>query len=85
VAPSSNNGEHRHQIGVRQLCGADRCIVYHTVDTEYISAEHTTFIANPAFCFAVVGVAFIGLSTVVYSMLSSEQRLELNRVHRGTS
>jgi hypothetical protein len=67
---------------------------YQTVDTEYISTELTTFITNPAFCFAALGVvvgagpADYGHSSNfrhLYNVLTSAQRLELNRVHRGIS
>jgi hypothetical protein len=51
------DGKPRHQIAVLQLCVADRCLVYQVYHAEYIPAELAAFLADPAFCFAAVGVA----------------------------
>ncbi|KAM0919547.1 hypothetical protein ACQ4PT_008109 [Festuca glaucescens] len=54
---SFENGKPQHQIAVIQLCVADRCLVYQVYHAEYIPAELAAFLADPAFCFAAVGVA----------------------------
>ncbi|XP_047044077.1 Werner Syndrome-like exonuclease [Lolium rigidum] len=53
---SFQNGKPRHQVAVIQLCVADRCLVYQVYHAEYIPAELADFLADPAFCFAAVGV-----------------------------
>ncbi|CAM0956183.1 unnamed protein product [Alopecurus aequalis] len=53
----NEDGKPRYQIAVLQLCIGDRCLVYQIHRAKYIvPAELEDFLANPDFCFVVVGV-----------------------------